>query len=126
MGVSLKKRKTGSGGSASDVESEDSEDERPLRNPGNPNAVPFPLLKATILKYKDIYDHMIIPRAFIVPCNDPWPAEMWGVKLGQLSVRVRGSNYRGGYAVHRAELVSGGMVFGLCISYSCSCSLIYS
>jgi hypothetical protein len=104
MGIVLKRKKNGSA-TASDDDSDDSDDEKPKAKNGPPPAVPFPLLKAAILKYKEIYGHMVISAPFIVPCIDPWPDEMWGIKLGALSKRIRSKGGEGGYREHRAELV---------------------
>jgi hypothetical protein len=70
---------------------------------GKPCEVPFPLLKRAFEHYVSIYGHMIIMKSFIIPFDNSWPEEMWGIKLGPLSMRIRNCN---GYKENRKELVS--------------------
>ena len=43
-------------------------------------------IKVASLRYREIYGNFEIPRKFQVPSNsEDWPAETWGLKLGELS-----------------------------------------
>jgi hypothetical protein len=101
-----------SAAAAAPSESESADDAQPKKaRPGRLPEVPFPLLRKTLERFKEIYGHLVIAEPFIVPCNDSWPDEMWGIKLGKLAVRIRS---RGGYKEHHVEMVR---VYILYIAY---------
>lgn len=49
----------------------------------------YPLLKATLILYKERFGHMSVPYVFSVPSNDSWPREMWKFRLGATVAQVR-------------------------------------
>jgi hypothetical protein len=51
--------------------------------------VPFPLVKRALERYKEIYGHMVVMGTFIIPPDETWPEEMWGIKLGSIALRIR-------------------------------------
>jgi hypothetical protein len=54
------------------------------------NAVGFQLAKQALLLYNEIYDDMLVPSEFEVPRDsDIWPADMRGMKLGNLVTDIR-------------------------------------
>jgi hypothetical protein len=65
----------------------------------------FPLTKRAFQRYRELHGHLKIPLSFVVPRDDSWPEEMWEMKLGGLSSRIRhGVVYADDQS--RAELVS--------------------
>jgi hypothetical protein len=68
--------------------------------------VPFSLFKRALVRYKEIYGHVTVMKSFIVPLEPAWPVEMWGLKLGEVTMRAR--NGRTGFtdASRIEELVS--------------------
>lgn len=130
LGLDLKrKRRSSTGHGFSDDDSDDQDrkggEVKRLLKSGNAPAVSFLLLKAALLRYKEIYGHLVIMGKFIVPCDDQWPEEMWGIKLGALSQRAR---LMRGYQEHRVELVSTApntLAYSMytCIhTYRCTCT----
>jgi hypothetical protein len=86
---------------AEGLDSDGGEKEKSKR--GKKVEVPFPLLREALLRYKEIYGHMVVMKSFIVPFDNSWPDNMWGIKLGSIALRIRNMN---GYKEHRDELVS--------------------
>eukprot|EP01041_Mallomonas_annulata_P008717 gene8717-18024_t len=53
-----------------------------------------------LLAYKKEYGHLYVPSSFTVPCNDPWPEEVWDLKLGYRCNNIR---YRGDFLRENPE-----------------------
>lgn len=63
-------------------------------------------LYRALVMYKSTYGDVKIPRKWVVPSEDPWPAESWGMKLGY---RVHNIVHRGDYILSnstRSELAA--------------------
>jgi hypothetical protein len=66
----------------------------------------YKLIKVALVRYKDLFGDMLVPRSFVVPVgNVTWPEETWGIKLG---VAVKGIRVHGNYVDKRADLESIG------------------
>jgi hypothetical protein len=54
----------------------------------------YEVIKAALLKYKDINGNMLVPQTFVVPADDiKWPeGEMWGMNLGFVVMDIRAGN----------------------------------
>ena len=39
--------------------------------------------KRILLRYKEIYGDLLVPRRFIVPWTQDWPEDTWGILLGK-------------------------------------------
>lgn len=69
----------------------------------------FNLLSTALQSYKNIYDNLLVPAAFIIPKgHDGWPRETWDIKLGSV---VQGIRMRNDYKDHRAALISMGFQY---------------
>ena len=65
-------------------------------------------VKAAFEKYKELKGDLLIPFDFLVPSNDKWPTEAWGLKLGRIVRRIRFENE---FLDHREELEEMGFSF---------------
>ena len=45
-----------------------------------------------LLKYKELHGDMHVPSCFVVPSSEPWPEEMWEMKLGSTVHMIRTSD----------------------------------
>ena len=55
--------------------------------------------------YKELHGDLEVPKAFVVPSEAPWPAEVWGLKLGHRVSDIRSSEqYVKDAPERRAEL----------------------
>ena len=71
--------------------------------------ISFDLILKALLKYKDIYSDLLVPQLFVVPNNDEWSTDTWGVSLGVIVARIR-SGY---YAERKDDLARIGFVFSV-------------
>jgi hypothetical protein len=79
------------------------------KNIGLNKADRYEIIRAALLKYKDLNDNMLVPAKFVVPVNDiTWPEETWGMKLGQFVFNIRAGKC---YANKREDLESIGFNF---------------
>lgn len=54
------------------------------------NRTNYQFKRATLIRYKEIFGDMNVPRSFVVPSDDPrWSEEMWGFSLGQSVISLR-------------------------------------
>jgi hypothetical protein len=102
METSGKRKRAGMSSDLPESGDADGEGKEKLKR-GKKVEVPFPLLREALLRYKEIYGHMVVMKSFIVPFDNSWPDNMWGIKLGSIALRIRNMN---GYKEHRDELVS--------------------
>ena len=80
----------------------------------------YDILKRSLIRYKELYGNMLVPKTFEVPKNsDKWPAELGGMKLGIAVRNVRG--VKGSYSDKREELTSLGFVYKLQKSFDYDC-----
>merc|ERR1711871_1042305 len=42
----------------------------------------FEMVYQALLTYKDLKGDLLVPQAFVVPSEEPWPEFTWGLKLG--------------------------------------------
>mmetsp|Transcript_24442 Transcript_24442/g.23485 ORF Transcript_24442/g.23485 Transcript_24442/m.23485 type:complete len:309 (+) Transcript_24442:170-1096(+) len=62
----------------------------------------YDLAKAALLKYKEQYGDMLVPRWFVVPINSlSFPPELWEIKLGHMVNNIRNLNT---YSEYKDEL----------------------
>ena len=47
------------------------------------------LTRDALAVYKELHGDLLVPKAFVVPSETPWPAEAWGLKLGNRVVAIR-------------------------------------
>ena len=68
-------------------------------------------VRRSLIRYKELYNDMMVPRRFVVPGqDDQWPEEMWAMKLGDVVNNIR----RGiSYIDKRDDLSSIGFYFGV-------------
>jgi Helicase associated domain len=53
----------------------------------------FEMVYNALVVYKEIFGDLLVPQAFIVPDNSPWPEEAYGLKLGARvnAIRAQGT-----------------------------------
>jgi hypothetical protein len=49
--------------------------------------------RCALATYKELHGDMLVPRSFVVPSSEPWPEEMWEMKLGRTVNKIRSSGY---------------------------------
>jgi len=67
----------------------------PVSYQGRSKEQSFLLVYKALLTHKHIFGDLLVPRYFIVPKKDPWPPEVWGMKLG---VRVNNIRTKSSYS----------------------------
>ena len=65
-------------------------------------------IKSSLIRFQEINGNLLVHRDFIVPNNNEWPPNTWGIRLGS---RVHHLRNRGDHADKRDELVQMGFVF---------------
>ncbi|GMF47991.1 unnamed protein product [Phytophthora fragariaefolia] len=55
--------------------------------------------------------HCRVPRSFVVPSDEDWPTQSWGLKLGKVVNRIRCGSYSTKVSRDRAQLDELGFVF---------------
>ena len=69
----------------------------------------YDLLRRTLLKYKELHGHLLVPSDFVVTHDDSfWPEEMWGFRLGSNVNDIRINN---SFNDKREDLQSIGFIF---------------
>ena len=67
------------------------------------------LFRAALLKYKQIFENLLVPAPFVVPCDDDrWPQDLWNMKLGYYVGNVRSAAL---YVDNMDELKELGFVY---------------
>jgi len=61
----------------------------PIPTQGQSNDQQFHLLLEALKVYKEIYGDIRVPQKFVVPAEEPWPADAWGLRLGPRMVSIR-------------------------------------
>ena len=80
----------------------------------------YDILKRSLLRYKELYGDMLVPKYFVVPNDDnEWPSDLWGMKLGIAVRNVRGK--KGSFSDKKEELVSLGFVYTLSKRFDYEC-----
>lgn len=53
----------------------------------------FELVFDALVIFKQLFGNLFVPQAFIIPQEDPWPEELWGLKLGARvnAIRAQGT-----------------------------------
>lgn len=53
----------------------------------------FEVVYRTLVKYKELFGDLMVPQAFVVPKEEPWDEDMWGLKLGARvnAIRAQGT-----------------------------------
>ena len=70
------------------------------------------LTRDALAVYKELHGDLEVPYAFVVPSEAPWPAEAWGLKLGNSVINIRHSEqYVKDEQERRAELDAMGFVW---------------
>jgi hypothetical protein len=71
----------------------------------------YDVAELALLRYKEMYGHMLVPQSYVVPNDDEsWPKETWGMKLGGVVSNIRSGN---SYKDKRQELMSIGFDYSL-------------
>lgn len=55
----------------------------------------FELILSALKTHDELFGDLLVPRYFVVPSEDPWAKETWGMPLGH---KVRNIRYRGAYS----------------------------
>ena len=80
----------------------------------------YDILKRSLIRYKELYGDMLVPKTFEVPRDDnEWPSELWGMKLGIAVRNIR--SVKGSYADKKEELMSLGFVYQLRKKFDYDC-----
>ena len=70
------------------------------------------VLLSALVVYKELHGDLLVPKAFVVPSEAPWPIDAWGAKLGDSVHNIR---LKGDYIRHdpkrRQELDAKGFVW---------------
>ena len=61
----------------------------------------WPEIRRSLEMYRDLYGNLSVPFNFVVPSQNPWPAEVWGVQLGSRVSDIRAGRI---YLKYREEL----------------------
>jgi hypothetical protein len=70
----------------------------------------YDIFRVSLLKYKELYGDMLVPKGFKVPANSiDWPVESWGMKLGSMVKNIRGS--KGCFSDKKHDLLSIGFIY---------------
>ena len=65
----------------------------------------FEFIKRCLLKYNEIHGNMLVTEMYLIPWNDIWAEEMWGVRLGKVVSKIRANrNFR----INKDELTAIG------------------
>ena len=43
----------------------------------------------SLVAYRNLYGHVLVPATFVVPKQDPWPKALWDLPLGSIVQRLR-------------------------------------
>ena len=72
----------------------------------------FNVILSALQVHDQLYGDMLVPRYFVVPSEDPWPLDTWGLQLGN---RVRNIRQRRAYNKPRYHqiLIDAGFVMDL-------------
>ena len=72
----------------------------------------FHIILSALQVHDQLYGDMLVPRYFVVPSEEPWPSETWGLQLGN---RVRNIRQRRAYNKPRYHqiLLDAGFVMDL-------------
>jgi len=62
----------------------------------------FQLTVAALQAHFEVFGDFLVPRYFVVPHEDPWPREAWGMQLGN---RARNIRYYGAYSDAESRLI---------------------
>lgn len=60
----------------------------------------FDIVYSALVVYKELYSDLYVPQSFVVPTEQPWPEETWGLKLG---ARVNAIRAQGTLVTNSAE-----------------------
>ena len=52
----------------------------------------FELILSALKTHDDLFGDLLVPRYFVVPHEEPWQRDTWGMPLGH---KVRNIRYRG-------------------------------
>ena len=55
----------------------------------------FELILSALKTHDDLFGDLLVPRYFVVPHEEPWQRDTWGMPLGH---KVRNIRYRGAYS----------------------------
>lgn len=70
--------------------------------------VGYPTILLAMQAYKAVHGDVHVPKRFVVPSNDErYPAETWGLKLGNTVSNIRNAQ---AFSEHRAELAALGLL----------------
>ncbi|CAM9365673.1 unnamed protein product, partial [Choristocarpus tenellus] len=47
------------------------------------------LIRIGLELFKDVYGNLRVPSLFIVPKEEPWPKDVWGLRLGKSVRQIR-------------------------------------
>jgi hypothetical protein len=65
----------------------------------------FDQIKIALIKYQELNGNMIVPKMYVIPMNNLFMEEFWGMKLGDIVSKIRNSN---SYAEKKDELIALG------------------
>lgn len=70
----------------------------------------YDIVRVALLKYKELYGDMLVPKDFKVPTNSiDWSIELWGMKLGSTVSSLRG--VKGCFSDKKDDLLSIGFIY---------------
>jgi hypothetical protein len=53
----------------------------------------YMVVKKALLHYKSMNENILVPNKFTIPRNSNWPIELWGIKLGEITSKIRSGMY---------------------------------
>lgn len=68
----------------------------------------FNIVKDALETYKKLHNNLEVPGKFVIPTEEKWHENLWGVNIGLI---VRGIRYRRNYKEHHDELKAMGFRF---------------
>jgi hypothetical protein len=68
----------------------------------------YEFVKRCLLKYKELKGDMLVPQDYLIPWNESYPEEMWGVGLGNSVAHIRS---HGSFSAHKDELIAIGFIY---------------
>jgi hypothetical protein len=60
--------------------------------------------------HQNVFGDMLVPRYFVIPAEDPWPKECWGLQLGNRVRNIRAKTAYNKPRFHQLLLDEGFMM----------------
>ena len=65
----------------------------------------FEMIYRALVTYRELFGNLLIPQVFVVPSQEPWPEESWGLKLGARVNAIRSQGTLVDESPERRELL---------------------